>query len=272
MALQRTRRPRLRSGRSLRSLGSPLNARLLGGTLRSIGWGVGLLSLFLISQVAAGGDAVRIEVESSWSGLAPEVIGAERPRQRSITILCHENDCRGADGAIPRSRVAHFLGELIAKPNSGPELSDLGLSNPQLDAIVRLATDLNRSSERPAERYEAVRRFLLDRVKLEQLVRKHYDPGTTRTDDSPRISGKASWAGEDVEFTSTSYRFFMIPWKVSREHSSSTTYNAELSRALAALLPSDFINLNRLRDAWFHHWLVDQAWAAVSAEARRTKQ
>jgi hypothetical protein len=31
MALQRTRRPRIRSGRSLRSLGSPLNAQLLGG-------------------------------------------------------------------------------------------------------------------------------------------------------------------------------------------------------------------------------------------------
>jgi len=33
MALQRTRRPSLRSGRSLRSLGSPLNAYPLGGTL-----------------------------------------------------------------------------------------------------------------------------------------------------------------------------------------------------------------------------------------------
>jgi hypothetical protein len=32
MALQRTRRPRLRSGRSLRSLGSPLNARPLGAS------------------------------------------------------------------------------------------------------------------------------------------------------------------------------------------------------------------------------------------------
>jgi hypothetical protein len=31
MALQRTRHPRIRSGRSLRSLGSPLNARLFGG-------------------------------------------------------------------------------------------------------------------------------------------------------------------------------------------------------------------------------------------------
>jgi hypothetical protein len=32
MALQRTRRPRFRSGRSLHSLGSPLNARPLGRT------------------------------------------------------------------------------------------------------------------------------------------------------------------------------------------------------------------------------------------------
>jgi hypothetical protein len=34
MALQRPRRPRLRSGRSLRSLGSPLNARPLGVVTR----------------------------------------------------------------------------------------------------------------------------------------------------------------------------------------------------------------------------------------------
>jgi hypothetical protein len=35
MALQRTRRPRLRSGRSLCSLGSPLNARSLGNGKRN---------------------------------------------------------------------------------------------------------------------------------------------------------------------------------------------------------------------------------------------
>jgi hypothetical protein len=42
MALQRTRRPRFRSGRSLRSLGSPLNAYPLGdgrdtSTVRPVG-------------------------------------------------------------------------------------------------------------------------------------------------------------------------------------------------------------------------------------------
>jgi len=36
MALQRTRRPRIRSGRSLRSLGSPLNAQPFGDQIRHI--------------------------------------------------------------------------------------------------------------------------------------------------------------------------------------------------------------------------------------------
>jgi hypothetical protein len=36
MALQRIRRPRFRSGRSLCSLGSPLNARLFGDQIRHI--------------------------------------------------------------------------------------------------------------------------------------------------------------------------------------------------------------------------------------------
>jgi hypothetical protein len=42
MALQRTRRPRYRSGRSLRSLGSPLNARPLAGASKSCGSGGGV--------------------------------------------------------------------------------------------------------------------------------------------------------------------------------------------------------------------------------------
>jgi len=48
MALQRTRRPRFRSGRSLCSLGSPLNARSLGGLVVQ-GWA--MLNLFLLAPL-----------------------------------------------------------------------------------------------------------------------------------------------------------------------------------------------------------------------------
>jgi hypothetical protein len=55
MALQRTRRPRLSSGRSLRSLGSPLNARSLGATRnRQLLAGL-LIGLWLFVPVSSPG-------------------------------------------------------------------------------------------------------------------------------------------------------------------------------------------------------------------------
>jgi hypothetical protein len=51
MALQRTRRPRFRSGRSLRSLGSPLNARSLGSPERPrLQWTLAICVLFLVAS------------------------------------------------------------------------------------------------------------------------------------------------------------------------------------------------------------------------------
>jgi hypothetical protein len=64
MALQRTRRPRFRSGRSLRSLGSPLNARSLGGVRRTM---IGL-GMILPTYLFASADLDR-ELEFRCSGM-----------------------------------------------------------------------------------------------------------------------------------------------------------------------------------------------------------
>ena len=277
MALQRTRRPRIRSGRSLCSLGSPLNAYPLGG-FRQIALrlsrfaprapGLVLSMVLSASQVAA---EVRIDVSAGWSGLRPEIIGAERRERHTLTITCDEAECRSVDGVFPRATVENFLRELIAKPKIGPELQDLGLTGKELLQTVRLAKEYPASSEHPEQRRDAVGRFLLGRANLERLVGAHFDPHTTSTDDYPNVTGKASWSGQSVEFSSHSYRFFMLPWKVTGRDRSFARYNAEISRTLARLLPPDFVNLHRLGDDWFRRWLVDQAWSAVNAEAQRSK-
>ncbi len=46
--------------------------------------------------------------------------------------------------------------------------------------------------------------------------------------------------------TSDSYYPFMLPWKVNRGDEEETTYNADISRALAALMPQGSVNRNRL--------------------------
>jgi uncharacterized protein (TIGR02246 family) len=76
MALQRTRRPRFRSGRSLRSLDSPLNARLLG-VGRHMSWLLAVVGglLAFIGCVTAGSsrsDATSeiLRLDAEWSEAA----------------------------------------------------------------------------------------------------------------------------------------------------------------------------------------------------------
>ena len=59
MALQRTRRPRFRSGRSLRSLGSPLNARPLGAGKTQLAVGAGCLFFTFLASACHSGPSLQ---------------------------------------------------------------------------------------------------------------------------------------------------------------------------------------------------------------------
>ena len=48
----------------------------------------------------------------------------------------------------------------------------------------------------------------------------------------------------------------MIPWNVTVKGRAVVTYNSSLSRALGALLPSGFVNLQRLRGDHLDDWLM----------------
>ena len=87
MALQRTRCPRLRSGRSLRSLGSPLNARPLGARssimeMSKLGLVLTLLGLLGSGLQDAKGPSKRAE----WPA------GTPRPSLSGFWKTdCHDN-------------------------------------------------------------------------------------------------------------------------------------------------------------------------------------
>src|SRR6266536_682443 len=87
MALQRTRRPRIRSGRSLRSLGSPLNARPFGGLelleAKMAKWRV---MFFLVSLVvwATKVDVPVFAQVKTTDKKAQDMTGIEKLRQQDI--------------------------------------------------------------------------------------------------------------------------------------------------------------------------------------------
>jgi hypothetical protein len=82
MALQRTRRPRIRSGRSLCSLGSPLNARPLGD-VKILQWLLAFLVAGLLGPYAlADGTKAAPRVtgffsDMTWVEEAGDVVGME---------------------------------------------------------------------------------------------------------------------------------------------------------------------------------------------------
>jgi hypothetical protein len=82
MALQRTRRPRVRSGRWLCSLGSPLNARSLGGHAEApVKYLV--LGVLLVLE-AAGGLAADRRRPEPFEGFLPRFIADEQFRLQRV--------------------------------------------------------------------------------------------------------------------------------------------------------------------------------------------
>ena len=75
--------------------------------------------------------------------------------------------------------------------------------------------------------------------------------------------------------SSNSYYPFMLPWKVNRGGNEGTTYNADISRAIAALMPEGSLNRNRLSDEELKEWLseavmghIKQQWDLLGVENR----
>jgi hypothetical protein len=108
MALQRTRRPRIRSGRSLRSLGSPLNARPLGATRACTAIGAVAVGLFLLvvgcsdraSQLVLKINNADIAWDGTFVGLVPRIEG-----EASKSVLTLGNTATPALVAVSMTRT-----------------------------------------------------------------------------------------------------------------------------------------------------------------------
>jgi hypothetical protein len=80
-------------------------------------------------------------------------------------------------------------------------------------------------------------------------------PGTT--DDDPSVTIEILKNGETVwqlESSSQS-KLFMLPWVIKAPRKSFTTYNADVSRAVAKLLPETFVNRDRMAGTGLEHEL-----------------
>jgi hypothetical protein len=210
----------------------------------------------------------QINISSGWGGLGPG--------QHSELTISRSVDGYHVNGDPVADRLVADLVRAIDEPTvRRPTLSNFGINKRWLAANAR------EGIREYAEEY-----FSKAAPNLQQLYFSSFNdirliaqllPSRNHvrwTDDYPSI--ELTLRGEDggiVKVSSEAQPLFMLPWKIVRNGRVTRTYNAHISRALARLLPKDFVNKERLvgeglkeelARAVMHH--IEDDWNRLDAE------
>ena len=184
-----------------------------------------------------------ITVRSSWGGLG-------RPSCSSLVIQ-REGDHYVADGRIIRKEgVREFLNAIEEPRIATPRGTNLGVTSQWLQAHVeeagKYATFLDYAAGTKQQK-ELFRSSFTNEQTIQKRLSSLY--ASFHTDDYPHMSIEVTLNDETTQTVkSDSQHPFMIPWNVSRGGITTETYNADISRALLALLPPEFTNRESLTD------------------------
>ena len=156
--------------------------------------------------------------------------------------------------------------DVLAAAAQAPRLMQLDLENL---GVTSAWVSLNSTALIGIPSSPARKAVLVSAVKdwptIERAVKGYYTG--TWTDDAPSITVELSGAGRKITLVSNSQKQFMLPWSVS----GAQTYDARISRALAQVLPPDFLNRARVMGQHFSEALNEQLEVLLRAELERTE-
>ena len=175
--------------------------------------------------------------------------------------------------AVNLKLVDALLSSLSSPSLPTPTQSNLGVT---ANWVERIAADAPRDG---ASNQKAMfRENFADPETAEELLPFAFQ--FTKFDDYPHLTLTVVFAnGRRWICSSDSYYPFILPWKVNLNGSEEPTYNADISRTLAALMPAGSVNRNRLNDDILKTWLADgvmtrikEQWDVLGVENRATER
>lgn len=181
-------------------------------------------------------EVQQLEIHSSWQGWGSE---------RTNVVIRHAADGRYlSDGElIPERLVSELIVAMRHPAIPAANLDNLGMTSVWLGANNASAlreVPGSRSLGR-AETQEFMRTFR-DLVRMRKIVAEIFCDW--HTDDYPSVTVAVTMRdGSKLTVSSNSQRIFMLPWV---QDGAQATYNADISRAISALLPAKATNRNRL--------------------------
>jgi hypothetical protein len=200
------------------------------------------ISLLLWVGLSAQTNVVEsITIHSSWGGLGV-------PRKDNLKITARsDGSYRGAKQAN-RSTISELIDLLETDPIGAPTLQNIGLTEEWLAANATRGMDQYAGayfSVAAQNQKELYLRSFSDVNLVEELLPRILRGGWT--DDYPTLKVEIEFRdGRRATLETISQTPLMLPWKVLRDGESKTTYDARISRAVAALMPNDFENRDRV--------------------------
>jgi hypothetical protein len=213
----------------------------------------------LVAGPAEAQKGVRqIEICSGWGGLG-------KPQNAVVTIQRKDNGFISNGRRISEMKVQALVAALSAPAIEKPDMTNLGVTPAWLTANV--------ASQRPRAWAQATSTT----ANQQELFRKSFtNPELVakvlptlfayiKSDDYPFSQVKVVFDdGTNLTAESHSYYVFMLPWKIGEQKSE--TYNADISRAVSALLPTKAVNKERLTGDVLSSQLTDAVMRSIERE------
>lgn len=231
--------------------------------------------LFLLTHctLAQSGEVTQIKIVSFWTGLGT-------PALNELTITRKASSYYYDDKKVDAQLVDRLVKALNEPRIAKPDLANIGVTQAWLNA------NAEKGIKEYAEFYYSTSATNLKDLYLSTFkdvnFMKRLLPSLYKvrwTDDYPRVEVKViEDSGSKVVATSEAQQLFMLPWEVTSGGRKVKTFNADVARAITALIPKKFPNRERmsgedlsrvLAEAVMHE--IEDKWDALDAENKAGK-
>lgn len=208
---------------------------------------LGVTFALLVAAVPAprpmtANDVRTITIDSAWSGLG-------NPANYHAVITHRGNAFVRDDGStVPAAQVDDLLGAVTARHPNAVSAANAGLTSQSLMTVLGPAeTYLGGAQSDPRVRVAFAREFA-DQHKVQAWLDD--EARAMHTDDDPSISVRVATTKGTFTISSRSYHLLMLPFTIETPSGASDAYDARLAYAVAALLPANAANAERLELRW----------------------
>ena len=195
--------------------------------------------MLVLGALASAQTSVReIDIDSGWGGLGT-------PQSAHLVIKKLNGDYRLNGKRVDASLIDQLVSALRQPTIEKPDATNLGITPEWCkEHASEVGTRMGSQFESAApNRKELFIKSFNDPAVVAQVIKDLF--GFTRFDDYPGARLKVIFEDDTViEAKTHSYYAFMLPWQITGNNS--PTFNAQISRALAALMPKNTVNKERL--------------------------